>query len=109
MATAELALDSYPADGMEVELKVTCGEEKIRTVRTELTDRTMRLPIDLIVRGELNAVHVWTPDNPVLYDVQASILLDGKSPADFAVKTLTPSVSYNEELCAQLGIEVPAN
>lgn len=78
MATAELALDSYPTDGMEVELKVTCGEEKIRTVRTELTDRTMRLPIDLIVRGELNAVHVWTPDNPVLYDVQASILLGGK-------------------------------
>ena len=39
----------------------------------------------------------------------AAILLDGKAPADFSVQTLTPSVSYNEELCAQLGIEVPAN
>ena len=38
----------------------------------------------------------------------ASILLDGKAPADYAVMTLTPAVSYNEELCAQLGIEVPA-
>ena len=38
----------------------------------------------------------------------AAILLDGKAPADYAVMTLTPSVSYNEELCAQLGIEVPA-
>ena len=39
----------------------------------------------------------------------AKILLEGKSPADFEVMTLTPSVAYNEDLCAQLGIEVPAN
>ena len=38
----------------------------------------------------------------------AKILLEGKSPADFQVMTLTPTVSYNKELCAQLGIEVPA-
>ena len=39
----------------------------------------------------------------------AKILLEGKSPADFDVMTLTPSVAYNEGLCAQLEIEVPAN
>ena len=39
----------------------------------------------------------------------AAILLEGKSPADYEVMTLTPSVAYNEELCAQLGIQVPAN
>ena len=39
----------------------------------------------------------------------AQILLEGKSPADFEVMTLTPTVSYNEELCATLGIEIPAN
>lgn len=39
----------------------------------------------------------------------AAILLEGKTPADFEVMTLTPSVAYNEQLCAQLGIEVPAN
>ncbi len=38
----------------------------------------------------------------------AEILLSGKTPADFEVMTLTPAVAYNEELCAQLGIEVPA-
>lgn len=38
----------------------------------------------------------------------AEILLDGKSPAEMEVKTLTPTVTYNAELCAQLGIEVPA-
>ena len=36
----------------------------------------------------------------------ASVLLEGKSPADIEVMTLTPAVAYNEELCAQLGIEV---
>lgn len=39
----------------------------------------------------------------------AEILLNGKTPADIEIATLTPSVSYNKELCGQLGIEVPAN
>ena len=39
----------------------------------------------------------------------AQILLEGKNPSDIEIMTLTPSVVYNEELCAQLGIEVPAN
>ena len=38
----------------------------------------------------------------------AQILLEGKKPADIQIKTLTPSISYNEELCAKLGITVPA-
>ena len=39
----------------------------------------------------------------------AEILLNGTAPADIEIMTLTPAVTYNEELCAQLGIEVPAN
>lgn len=39
----------------------------------------------------------------------AEILLGNKKPADIEVETLTPSVVYNEELCAKLGIEVPQN
>jgi putative ABC transport system substrate-binding protein len=42
-------------------------------------------------------------------NMAAEILLNGKKPADFAVKTLTPSVSFNQELCQKLGIAVPAN
>ena len=42
-------------------------------------------------------------------NMAAEILLNGKKPADFAVKTLTPSVSFNAELCQKLGIAVPAN
>lgn len=39
----------------------------------------------------------------------AQILLGKKTPADIEIKTLTPAVSYNKELCAQLGITVPEN
>ncbi len=39
----------------------------------------------------------------------AKILLGEAKPADLTVATLTPTVVFNEELCAQLGIEVPAN
>lgn len=38
----------------------------------------------------------------------AEILLGKKTPADIEVTTLTPSVTYNKDLCAALGIEVPA-
>lgn len=37
----------------------------------------------------------------------AQILLEGKKPADMEIKTLEPTVTYNKELCAALGIEVP--
>ncbi len=37
----------------------------------------------------------------------AQILLEGKSPADIEIAVLTPTVSYNEELCQKLGITVP--
>ena len=39
----------------------------------------------------------------------AQILLGKKTPADLEIATLTPTVVYNEELCAKLNIEVPKN
>ncbi len=39
----------------------------------------------------------------------AQVLLGEKSCEDMEVKTLTPTVVYNEELCATLGITVPEN
>lgn len=37
----------------------------------------------------------------------AEILLGNKTPADIEIKTITPSVIFNEEICADLGIEIP--
>ena len=39
----------------------------------------------------------------------AQVLLGTKSISDIEIMTLTPSVIYNKDLCAQLGIEVPEN
>ncbi len=39
----------------------------------------------------------------------AEILLGTKDIADIKIETLTPTVVYNEELCAKLGITVPEN
>ncbi|MBQ8005615.1 MAG: ABC transporter substrate-binding protein [Clostridia bacterium] len=39
----------------------------------------------------------------------AEMILNGKTTGDFEIKTLTPTVVYNEELCAKLGIAVPEN
>ncbi len=38
----------------------------------------------------------------------AQILLGEKTAADIEIATLTPTVVYNEDLCQQLGIEIPA-
>lgn len=39
----------------------------------------------------------------------AEILLGNKTAEDIEIKTLTPTVVYNEELCEKLGITVPEN
>lgn len=39
----------------------------------------------------------------------AQILLGNKKVSDFEIKTLTPTVQYNKELCEKLGITVPEN
>ena len=39
----------------------------------------------------------------------AEILLGTKKVSDIEVKTLTPTTVYSEELCGQLGIEIPEN
>ncbi len=38
----------------------------------------------------------------------AQVLLGEKAISDIEIKTLTPTVTYNEELCAQLGIDISA-
>ena len=40
-------------------------------------------------------------------EMAAEILLGNKTVADFEIETLTPTVQYNKELCATLGIAVP--
>ena len=39
----------------------------------------------------------------------AEVLLGNKTPADIPIKTLTPAVTFNKEICQELGITVPEN
>lgn len=74
MFTAEVALDRMPPEGVELELKVTFEGKPCRTVRTTISDRCSRIPVDVVVRGALDSVHLWQPGNPALYDVEAVLL-----------------------------------
>ncbi len=42
-------------------------------------------------------------------EMAAKVLLEGAKPSDLPIVTLTPSVVFNEDLCATLGITVPEN
>lgn len=78
MFTAEIALDRMPSDDLELELKVTFEGKHCRTVRTTVSDRCSRVPVDVVVRGALDSVHLWQPGKPALYDVEVTLLKKGE-------------------------------
>ncbi len=76
--TAEVALDQHPGEGAELELTVSFKGKHWRTVRTSIGDRTSRVAVDMIVRGELDSLHLWGPGQPNLYDLRVRLLRDGQ-------------------------------
>lgn len=74
MFTAEIALDRMPCDDLELELKVTYEGKPCRTVKVTVSDRCSRIPVDVVVRGALDTVHLWQPGTPALYDVEVTLL-----------------------------------
>lgn len=77
MMTAEIALDRFPATAVDVEITVTLEERLVKRVVVNAEDRTIRVPVSLITRGQLENIACWTPDNPKLYDVQVRVLDNG--------------------------------
>ena len=76
--TAEIALDQYPGEGAELELAVSFKGKPWRTVRSSIGDRTSRVSVDMIVRGELDSLPLWGPGHPNLYDLRVRLLRDGQ-------------------------------
>lgn len=74
MMTAEIALDRVPTDELELELKVSFEGKHCRRVRVSVSDRCSRVPVDVVVKGALDSVHLWQPGNPALYDVEVTLL-----------------------------------
>lgn len=77
MITAEIALDRMPCEGLELALKVSYKGKHYRTVKVSVSDRCSKVPVDVVVRGALDTVHLWHPGNPSLYDLEVTLLKDG--------------------------------
>ncbi len=77
MMTAEIALDRMPAGELELELTVSFEGSVCRVVRLNTADRITRVPVDMIVRGDLDPIHLWAPNSPALYDLKVRVLKDG--------------------------------
>lgn len=78
MATAEIALDRLPGEDVELELTVSFEGKEHRVVRTTVQDRTTRVPVDMNVHGRLDAVQLWWPHQPALYDLKVRVLKAGR-------------------------------
>lgn len=74
MVTAEIALDRMPCTDLELQLKVTFEGKHCRTVRTTVSDRCSQVPVDVVVKGALDSIHLWQPETPALYDVEVTLL-----------------------------------
>lgn len=81
MFTAEIALDRQPRMPMEVEMAVSFEGELRQIVRVTVSDRILRIPVEMIVCGELDPIEIWTPGHPALYDLRVR-LLRGKEQVD---------------------------
>ncbi len=78
MFTAEISLDRMPSDDLELELKVTFEGKLCRVLRTNVSERCSRVPVDVVVKGALDSVHYWQPGSPALYDVEVTLLKKGE-------------------------------
>lgn len=78
MCVLDIQLDRDPAAPVEIEAALSYEGAPVRSVRMETPSRRSSLPIDLIVRGSLEPLHVWMPGYPSLYDVDVFIRRDGK-------------------------------
>ena len=79
MMTAEIALDRIPAGELELELTISFEGSVCRVVRLNTSDRITRVPVDMIVRGDLDPIHLWAPNSPALYDLKVRVLKDGEA------------------------------
>lgn len=77
MFTAEIALDKRPACPLDLELTVSFEGRLMRRVTVTCMDRITRVPVDLIVKSDLDPVYIWQPGTPYLYDLRVRVLKEG--------------------------------
>lgn len=78
LATVELALDQFPAAALQVDVLVSYKGKTIKHVTVDTVDRQVRIPVDMIDKGGLEPVKLWSPAHPNLYDLNVRILDNGR-------------------------------
>ncbi len=78
LATVELALDHFPASSLTVDVLVSFQGKTVKHLTVETSDRQIRIPVDMIAKGDLEPVKLWSPGHPNLYDLSVRILDSGK-------------------------------
>ena len=92
----------YPVnEGMEIRIATPKASAARRTsVELLLSNHSMNCQ-QCDKNGKCELLHVAK-----LTGARENMFLGEKTPADIEIATLTPTVMYNDELCAQLGIEL---
>ena len=78
LCTVDLELDRTPPCPLEIEIALSVEGRPLRTLRLDTPSRRASVPIDLIISGSLEPMHVWSPDHPALYDVDVRISREGR-------------------------------
>ena len=72
--TAEITLNRPVSMPLSLRLTISYKGRTLRTVTTTVSDRITRIPVDLIITGNLDQVHLWSPERPDLYDLSCELL-----------------------------------
>lgn len=73
-AAIELALDRFPAAPLTVRVQVSFRGKPVKRLSLETVDRQVRIPVDMVAKGDLDPVRLWRPGEPNLYDLSVRLL-----------------------------------
>lgn len=73
LALVELALDAAPAAPLSADLTVSFAGRIVQKAHVELRGRTARAAVDLCEPDQMNGFHLWSPEQPSLYDLRVEI------------------------------------
>ena len=78
MITAEIALDRIPDHTLTFELTVSYKGSVCRTAAVSAPGRVTFVPVDMSSQTSLEYVHLWSPEDPALYDLSVRVLAAGR-------------------------------
>lgn len=72
-ASLRLTLNEAPKEPIAAEITVTCKCKPYRKIMAMLNERSQRVVIDMVSGGDIQGFSAWTPQDPVLYDLDIAL------------------------------------